>query len=49
MLPGVAWNGEAAMKAVTKVAHMRKEGAFVFLGHDPDQFGGLKLAPDYYE
>jgi glyoxylase-like metal-dependent hydrolase (beta-lactamase superfamily II) len=48
-LPGVAWNGEAAMRAVSKMQHLKREGAFVLLGHDPDQFRTLKLAPDYYE
>ncbi len=49
MLPGVAWNGEAAMRAVTKIRHLRREGSFVLLGHDPDQFGMLKLAPECYQ
>jgi N-acyl homoserine lactone hydrolase len=49
LLPGVAWNGEAAMRAIARVRHLRKEGGFVLLGHDPDQFATLRLAPEYYE
>lgn len=49
MLPGVAWNGEAALKAIAKVRHLRKEGSFVLLGHDPEQFGTLRLAPEFYD
>jgi N-acyl homoserine lactone hydrolase len=49
ILPGVAWNGEAAVRAVSRIQHLRREGCFVLLGHDPEQFGTLKLAPEYYE
>jgi N-acyl homoserine lactone hydrolase len=49
LIPGVVWNGEAAMRAVRKVQHLRKEGAFVVMGHDPEQFRTLKLVPGYYD
>ena len=48
-VPGVSWNNEAALRAVAMIQHLKREGAFVLLGHDPDQFRTLRLAPDYYE
>lgn len=48
-IPGVVWNAEAATRAVRKVQHLRREGAFVITGHDPEQFKTLKLVPDYYD
>jgi N-acyl homoserine lactone hydrolase len=49
LLPGVVWNAESAMRAIRKVQHLRREGAFVVMGHDPEQFKTLKFAPDYYD
>jgi N-acyl homoserine lactone hydrolase len=49
LIPGVVWNAEDATRAVRKVQHLRREGAFVVTGHDPEQFKTLKLAPDYYD
>jgi len=49
LIPGVVWNAEAAARAVGKIQHLRREGAFVVTGHDPEQFKTLRLVPDYYE
>jgi N-acyl homoserine lactone hydrolase len=49
LIPGVVWNAEAALRSVRKVQHLRREGAFVVAGHDPEMFKTLKLVPDYYD
>lgn len=47
-LPGVYWNAAQAQRAIAKMQHYKREGAFVMMGHDPEQFKTLKLAPAYY-
>lgn len=43
------WNSEMAVKAIEHLQRMKAEGAFIILGHDPDLWKALKIAPDYYE
>ena len=47
--PGICWNSEMAVKSIEKLQHMHKEGMQIILGHDPESFERLKIAPEYYE
>jgi len=48
-LPGICWNSEMAVRSIEKLQHMQKEGMQIILGHDPESFGHLKRAPEFYE
>ncbi len=49
VLPAVAWNAEESLRSLRKVQHLKREGATIFMAHDPDQWETVKLAPEYYE
>jgi N-acyl homoserine lactone hydrolase len=43
------WNAEASVRAIARIQHLRDNGAFVIMAHDPDQFKTLKVVPEYYD
>jgi N-acyl homoserine lactone hydrolase len=50
MPPGAnIWSAEAGLKSIERLRRLRDSGAFIILGHDPQQREGLKIAPEYYE
>ena len=49
LYPGTgSWDIELGLKSIGKLRKLRDDGAFVILGHDPEQWKGLKKAPDFY-
>ena len=50
ILPGLAWNFgecEKTMRLIHKLVDA--DGARLVVGHDPEAFKKIKVAPDYYE
>ena len=48
------WTGyqdpEAALESATRLAELAEhENALLITGHDPGQWAGLKMAPEYYD
>ena len=48
-LPAVVWNSEETKKAIAKMQHYHRQGVFIIMAHDQEQFETLKVAPDYYQ
>lgn len=46
---GHLYSSEESVKSIDKLRKLRDEGAWVILGHCPDQHPSLKLAPEYYD
>jgi N-acyl homoserine lactone hydrolase len=49
IMPGIVWDPDLAQKTIAKLQHMQRNGVRIFLGHDPDFFKTVKLAPKYYD
>ena len=47
--PGMCWNSQLAVQAITELRHMQKEGALVIFGHELSQLDALRVAPGRYE
>ena len=49
VLPGGAYDTVGYLRSIEKIRQIAKEySATVIFGHDAEQFGQMKLAPDYY-
>ncbi|MCL1829226.1 MAG: N-acyl homoserine lactonase family protein [Oscillospiraceae bacterium] len=47
--PGTGtWDIDMGLRSIDKLRKLRDEGAFIILGHDPEQWKSLKKAPDHY-
>jgi len=49
VVPGIVWDPVWAIKTIDKMRDLRKRGAHVIVGHDPDAWKEVKHAPAYYE
>ena len=44
-----SWDKRSALRSVERLIEFEKGGARLIFGHDPDQWAGIKKAPDYYD
>lgn len=50
VLPGIVWNPDETVRTINKLRELRdKQGAFILIGHDPEMWGKLRHAPEYYD
>jgi len=49
VVPGIVWDPVWAIKTIDKMRELRKRGAHVIVGHDPDAWEEVKHAPAYYD
>jgi N-acyl homoserine lactone hydrolase len=49
VVPGIVWDPVWAIKTIDKMRELRKRGAYIIVGHDPDAWEEIKHSPAYYD